>query len=166
MTDGRSDGDGLRIVPLTGADAARLHAFYSSLGPDIVWFYEPYGPSPDADRIRQALVPVDAGRDVAFGLEDAAGAILGHAFIADLRGPTPTFGIGMASCAQGKGWGRRLAETVLAEADAAALPLVTLTVVQENVRAYTLYRSLGFELAGECTFRSLNDSYVMHRRRA
>jgi ribosomal protein S18 acetylase RimI-like enzyme len=157
--------DDLRIVPLSGADEDRLQRFYASLEPAVVWFYEPYGAAPAKEKIREVLAAVDAGRDVAFGLENPAGEIVGHVFIADLASGSPTFGIGMAASAHGRGWGRRLAETALAEVDAAGLPLVALTVVKANVRASSLYKSLGFEIAGECTFRTERDSYVMHRRR-
>jgi RimJ/RimL family protein N-acetyltransferase len=165
MIDDRCVTDGFGIVRLTSADVNRLHAFYVSLEPEVVRFYEPYGPTPTAEKMREVLASVDAGKDVAFAAEDAEGVVVGHVFISDLAGEKPTFGIGLATRAHGRGLGRRLAETVLAEADAAGVPTVMLTVVKQNIRAHTLYQSLGFEDVGEETFRSANDSYVMRRRR-
>lgn len=154
-----------RIVKLAGPDAPRLHAFYLALEPAVVGFYEPYGAAPAREQIDGVLARADSGQDTAYALVDAADAIAGHVFIADLAGASPTFGIGMAERAHGKGWGRRLAKAVLADADAAAVPVVHLTVVKRNNRAHSLYRSLGFEVTGECTFRSANDSYEMQRKK-
>ena len=52
----------------------------------------------------------------------------------------------------------------MAEARAHDLPLVTLTVLKENVRGRSLYESLGFVETGECTFRAENDSISMEWR--
>lgn len=155
------------IRPLTSDDCGALLAFYESLDDDVNWFYRPFG---DATRGKLAahLAEGDAGAAITLGVVESTelgGRILGHAFISEVDGPRPTFGIGLHQDLIGQGWGRRLMEACVAAADVRALPLVTLTVLKTNERAVPLYESLGFVRTGECTFRSDNDSLAMERRR-
>jgi len=152
----------MEIRKLTADDSAGLAAFYASLSDEVNWFYRPFD-DPTEEVLREHLAGGDAGRHVILGIVDDDGSIAGHAFILSVASEGPVFGIGLHQSIHGKGLGRRLTVAILEEAGRLALPLVTLTVMKENVRAKTLYQSLGFELRGECGFRSPGDSLYMER---
>lgn len=156
-------GSRVVIQRLATADADRLLDFYHSLSDEVQWFYRPFGDVEEAS-IREHLDGAEAGRHIALAIVREDGVVLGHAFIAEVRGVEPVLGIGLHQSIHGMGWGRRLMEAVLAEADCMSVPFVTLTVLKSNHRAKTLYDSLGFVVEGESTFRSENDSYYMVRR--
>jgi len=148
---------------LTADDSARLTAFYASLSDEVNWFYRPFA-DPTEEVLREHLVGGDEGRHIILGIVEDSGTIVGHAFILSVASEDPTFGIGLHQSVHGRGWGRKLTVAILEEADRLGLPLVTLTVMKENVRAKALYESLGFRLTGECDFRSPGDSWCMERR--
>jgi ribosomal protein S18 acetylase RimI-like enzyme len=153
----------MELTVLTPDCRGALHAFYAGLPPAVTTFFEPFGPVVTVEVLSKHLADAAAGTHVSLGLTDAAGAIHGHVFILNVRSDAPVFGIGLAESAQGQGWGRRMAQAVLAEAAARGASRVTLTVVKENTRAWTLYESLGFRKSGETTFKTANDSYCMER---
>jgi ribosomal protein S18 acetylase RimI-like enzyme len=155
----------MTIRELTSTDRDRLLAFYLSLDDDVNWFYRPFGDA-TPDKLAGHLVQAEAGRAISLGLceEGDGGGILGHAFISNTDTARPVFGIGLHQRVIGQGWGRRLMEACLAEADRQGLPLVALTVLKTNERAVPLYESLGFVRTGEATFRAGNDSLAMERR--
>jgi ribosomal protein S18 acetylase RimI-like enzyme len=153
----------MEIRTLAADDLPALLSFYTGLPESVTSLFEPFGPRVTEETLRKHLAGADAGTHVSLGLADPGGAIHGHVFILDILGASPVFGIGLAEDAQGRGWGRRMAGAVLAEADARGVKRVTLTVVKANVRAWTLYESLGFRRTGETTFRDPNDSYCMEK---
>ena len=69
---------------------------------------------------------------------------------------------------RGQGLGRRLVESVIAEADQAGARLVTLEVRRENAEARGLYRKLGFVDAGvrRNYYGRGEDAIIMSRTRA
>jgi ribosomal protein S18 acetylase RimI-like enzyme len=144
------------------ADAGRLLEFYQSLSPATVFFYQPFEVI-DMQTMLNHLTPADAGQHLSLGLAAPDGSIEGHVFVLDARGKKPIFGIGLRDRIQSQGWGRKIASAILAQMDAWDVPLVTLTVVKENVRAFTVYKSLEFVLIGDESFRQPNDSYYMER---
>jgi len=154
----------MRIRRLTTNDTARLVAFYESLSDEVHWFYRPFTDI-TAEALWDHLAGSDDLRHIIKGVVDDTGAVVGHAFILNTDGPEPVLGIGLHQSVHGKGLGRELMVRVLDEADAWGLPLVTLTVVKTNHRAVRLYESLGFEIRGEVSFRSENDSHYMERHR-
>ena len=105
------------------------------------------------------------GKHVTLGLVDAGGTICGHGFVLLLHEPKPVFGIGLHQDLHGQGWGRRLMQATLDEADAQRIPLVTLTVLKDNLRAKALYEKMGFSTKGEATFRLPDDCFYMERTR-
>ena len=105
------------------------------------------------------------GKHVTLGLVDAAGTMWGHGFVLFLPEPKPVFGIGLHQDLHGQGWGRRLMQATLDEADAQHIPLVTLTVLKDNLRAQALYEKMGFCTKGDATFRLPNDCFYMERAR-
>ena len=154
----------MRIRQLSSKDWKRLLEFYESLSSSVAALFRPFG-EPTEQVIRGHLSETDMGKHISFGLVLSGGTVDGHAFVQGIDGERPVFGIGLREHLHGRGWGRRLAETILREADGRALPLVTLTVVKVNARAMALYEKLGFVVKGEHTFRDENDSYSMERER-
>ncbi len=152
------------IRPLTPDDEPALAAFYASLSEQSRFFYAPFGPEPEA-KLAEHLTRAAAGTDYVVAFVNDGGEIEGHAFIQNVAGEHPTFGLGLRDRVHGQGLGRRLMAHVLAWADEAGLPVVELTVVRTNVRAESLYRSLGFVQTGYATFRAPDDSLAMRRAR-
>ena len=152
----------MRIHQLSSMDWKRLLEFYESLSLPVAELFRPFG-EPSEQVIRGHLSETDIGKHISFGLVLHDGTVEGHAFVQGIDSERPVFGIGLREHVHGRGWGRRLAETILREADNRALPLVTLTVVKVNTRATALYEKLGFVLKGEHTFRQENDSHYMER---
>lgn len=154
---------GTELHPLTLGDLNALLSFYSGLSRTVTDTFEPFGPRVTEETLRRYLVDTDTGTHLSFGLFDPPGIIVGHVFIWNIDSKLPVFGIGLAERAQGRGWGRRMAQRVLEEADARGAKKVALTVVKTNVRAVTLYERLGFRRTGDATFRSEDDSLSMER---
>jgi ribosomal protein S18 acetylase RimI-like enzyme len=155
----------MQLRQLHSSDLQTLVSFYSGLSESVTRTFEPFGPRVTEQVLRQHLSDADAGTHLSFGLFEDRGAVCGHVFILNIPSELPVFGIGLAEPAQGQGWGRRMAQRVMDEADARAMEKVTLTVLKTNTRAWTLYESLGFTRTGETTFRAENDSYCMERKR-
>ncbi len=152
------------IRRLTGADLAGLQEFYDSLTEEITYFFRPWGEATE-EILRDHLASGEDGRALVWGLVSEAGEVEGHAFI---RGPgteQPSFGIGLRKRAQDQGWGRRLAEAILAEADARGFPEVHLGVNKDNPRAIALYQSLGWTIIGEIDSNCPDGSWRMVRAR-
>ena len=153
----------MELRSLALEDLQALLSFYSALPRAVTDTFEPFGPRVTEETLRKYLADTDKGVHLSFGLFDPRGIILGHVFIWNIDSELPVFGIGLAEIAQGQGWGRRMAQRVLEEADARGAKRVALTVVKTNVRALTLYESLGFRRTGDATFRSEKDSLSMER---
>jgi len=151
----------LRDLNSTEVDA--LIAFYHGLSEAVVAKFQPFGRRVTRSLILTHLESAEAERDISVGLVDKNGHILGHAFILTSGNNKPVFGIGIDESFQGQGWGRKMAESVLAKADMRRISTVTLTVLKSNQRAKAIYEKLGFSLQGEETFCQPNDSFYMER---
>lgn len=147
---------------LEPGDAGELLRFYRALPGWIVHWYDPF-PQPNEQRLAEHLRAAANGEAISYGLCGLDGAVHGHSFILGTRAEQPVFGIGLAEHAIGRGHGRRLMETVISEADALCMPLVTLTVFKDNDRARLLYERFGFTITGEASCRSPGDSHAMRR---
>jgi len=154
----------MHVRTLTAADAPALLRLYQEFSDEVNWYFRPFG-AVTVEVLREHLERGDAGEHLILGVAGQDGSLWGHGFVLGIRDERPVFGIGLHQDMIGKGWGRRLMQAVLDAADARGAALVTLTVLKENHRAVPLYESMGFELCGECTFRSENDSHYMERRR-
>ena len=160
----RKDVGAMLIRQLTLADLPALQDFYGSLTPTVTYFFQPW-PEFTEEVLREHLTDADAGKNCVLAVISAEGAVEGHGFMWNVDSDKPVLGIGLRERAQGQGWGRRLMEALLAEADARRLPAVHLTVLKANVRALPLYESVGFVVEDETKFRAENDSLCMARRR-
>jgi ribosomal protein S18 acetylase RimI-like enzyme len=143
-------------------DAQRLLAFYSALSEVVHASFRPFNPIAEPT-FRAHLEESAQGRHVTLGLVDSEGTMWGHGFVLLLREPKPVFGIGLHQDIHGQGWGRRLMQATLDEADAQEIPLLTLTVLKENARARALYEKMAFSTQGDATFRLPNDCFYMER---
>jgi len=152
----------MRIRPLTLADAPALLDFYLSLPESVTRFFQPW-PEFTEVVIRTHLADADAGKNLVLGTVSPEGIIEGTGFLWNVGTEAPTLGIGLRERIQGQGWGRRMMEALLAEADARGKPQVNLTVLKSNHRALRLYESVGFVITGETTFREEKDSWCMAR---
>ncbi len=150
------------LRPLQAWDAQRLLAFYCSLSEAVHRSFRPFDPVAEPT-FRAHLEEAAQGKHVTLGLVDAAGTMWGHGFVLFLHEPKPVFGIGLHQDLHGQGWGRRLMQATLDEADARKIPLVTLTVLKDNLRAQALYEKMGFCTKGDATFRLPNDCFYMER---
>lgn len=153
----------MTVRDLSTADAPALLEFYHTLDQEVTWYYLPFGAEVRRETLEDPLRAAEAGTHISLGLQDDSQRILGHVFIWNIGDEKPVFGIGLHQSILGKGWGRRLAETILSRADALGIPRITLTVLKTNLRACALYRSLGFEIRDTCTMRSTGDSHYMER---
>lgn len=142
-------------------DATRLLSFYTSLSPAVTDTYQPFR-DPDLEAMHHHLEGVEKGDHISFCLEDD-GEIVGHSFVINIRQKDPVFGIGVKERYHGRGLGRRLMSWVLAEASLEGIEHVTLTVLKYNSRALSLYRSFGFRVISDHTFRDKDDSFFMVR---
>ena len=153
----------MRIRKLSRRDMKPLLAFYQSLSEAVTFLFQPFA-EPDDAVIQHHLCGADIEEHLSFGIVADDGTILGHGFVLYIDADEPVFGIGLHQSIHGRGWGRKLMEYVLGEADARRKPLLTLTVLKVNTRARGLYEKTGFVVKGEATFRDCNDSYCMERR--
>ena len=112
--------------------------------------------------MRSHLDGAATGKHISLGLENE-NEIIGHSFIMDVGGKHPVFGIGLAEPFHGRGLGRGLMKDVLTEAESLGVVHVTLTVLKNNHRAVALYKSFGFSIVADHTFKNENDSYFMKR---
>lgn len=154
----------LTIAPVSERDGPQLLQFYLSLSDAVARDFLPPGAvSPDA--VYEHLSLVSEGSCVSLGLFDGQGRILGHGFIQGIDTARPMVGIGLHESVIGHGYGRRIMEMLLEEADRRGVAALMLNVVKTNTRAERLYASLGFVRRGHATFRVRNDSWAMERRR-
>lgn len=94
---------------------------------------------------------------------DPDGKFVGWCFVWWLDKEENVFGLLVSDAIQGRGLGRKLSESVLAEMDARNISVVYLTVVTDNDRAIHLYHSLGFGITGSFRGEDGLDYYRMQR---
>jgi ribosomal protein S18 acetylase RimI-like enzyme len=152
------------IRRLTTVDLAALQGFYDSLTEAITYFFRPWA-DPNEEVLREHLAAGAEGRAVVWGLLSDAGEVEGHAFIRWLESDRPSFGIALRERVQGQGWGRRLTEALLADADQRGVPEVYLGVNKDNPRAIALYQKLGWTTVGAIESNCPEGSWRMVRRR-
>jgi ribosomal protein S18 acetylase RimI-like enzyme len=142
-------------------DVDRLQAFYTGLSPAVTETYRPFA-TISHEVMREHLSGAAAGSHISSALVED-GLIVGHSFIMNAQQANPVFGIGIADTCHGKGWGRMLMERVLAEAQELGIDHITLTVLKYNAIALSLYKSFGFRIVSDHTFKLKDDSYFMTR---
>ena len=153
----------IEIRQLESDDTELLYNFYQELAPEVHALYRPFE-EVTREKIETHLSETDAHKHISWGLWDAD-RIVGHCFVMRKDDPNPIFGIGLDSRYHGRGYGEKIATEIIDHCDRLDIKNVTLTVLKHNVRAFTLYKKLGFAVHGDQTFKEENDSYFMIRSR-
>lgn len=145
-----SDGEGrsIRIGPATADDAADLVAMYSEFDPaDRAQGIPPV----QEEAIEQWLETILAEGCVNV-VARHDGAAIGHATLVPDDETGYELAIFVLSAYQGAGIGTELVETLLGQGQAESIETVWLTVERWNNPAISLYKKVGFEMAGSERF--------------
>jgi ribosomal protein S18 acetylase RimI-like enzyme len=150
------------IRRLQSADAGALAEFYNTLSARSIRLFRPLGTSTSREVCEGIALENGAGADTRHDIVALADSrIVGWAFLCGLGSGEPAFGIGVADAHQGAGIGSRLIDLVMRAARERGLPLVVLTVVQDNDTARRMYERRGFIICGE--FVGETDGLPYHR---
>lgn len=139
--------DDVIIRPIADGDADALEAVYNALGTASKRTFHPLGDSTTV-AVCEGIIAENAPNigkkfDV---VAVSGGRIVGWSFLWNLPSDKPAFGLGVTDEWQGRGLGSRLMDHVLAEAVRRGIPKISLTVVQDNDRARSMYERRGFVL--------------------
>lgn len=149
------------VRPLEHGDERALSEFYTSLSDETRFFFEPYrdtSPGGLENVVHRAVT----GEDLSFAVVDGRGGIFAHIYVVDIARDVPHVGIGLRDDYQGLGLGRLFFGYLLSVArHKLGKKQIGLTVLKHNRRGITMYRTFGFEVVKEVTFREPNDSYEM-----
>ncbi len=129
---------------LTVRDADDVLRFLKGLDEETVRLFHPH--AFDLDHVLRLLRGRLSGAVDAFGVHDADGTLIAYAWLWSMETHHPCLGICVADGHRGQGIGRMLMERLLDEAVLRHKTDVRLSVVRDNERALSLYRSLGFEI--------------------
>lgn len=152
----------IRIIDLQRTDTEKLLRFYTSLSEAVTFFFRPF-PSITKEVLGKHLTETIAGKHISLGIVNME-ELLGHGFVMQASEQFPVFGIGLKEHLHGKGYGRRLMNAVIERAMIRGAQQLTLTVLKNNIKAFTMYQSFGFKIKSDHTFRKKNDSYLMVRK--
>ena len=152
----------IRIINLLSTDTEKLLRFYSSLSEAVTGFFRPF-PNITKEVLAKHLKETIAGKHISLGIVNKD-ELLGHGFVMQACEQFPVFGIGLKEHLHGKGHGRRLMNAVIERAMDRGVQQLTLTVLKNNIKAFTMYQSFGFKIKSEHTFEKKNDSYLMVRK--
>ncbi len=149
------------LRPLRTGDETALSRFYAGLSEQSRYFYEPFKDA-SAEAFRAVIQRAVDGTDLSLIALDPEGNIFAHFFIGAVAQEAPHLGIGLSDRYQNAGLGRVFLTHLIALArHVLKKQAIGLTVMKENVRAFSLYGKLGFRVVGEESFRGENDSYQM-----
>jgi ribosomal protein S18 acetylase RimI-like enzyme len=154
-------GARLRVERLAASHAASLPRFHYNLSQTSRDTFTPHAydaatvatyirrSTDDDDRIYVALSGAD---------------IVGYFFLWEFQSPIPLLGIGMADAFQGQGLGGQMMRILIDDAKDAGKDGIELTTMQQNDRAFALYRKLGFEHVGDVDNMTGDGRQVIERR--
>ncbi|NOZ22351.1 MAG: GNAT family N-acetyltransferase [Planctomycetes bacterium] len=131
------------IRPMEEGDAPAIQVFFNTLPSETRRLFRPAGWNMSQDRCRKIVYEHLNGTRYDLVVE-AAGRIVGWAWLSRMENDTPGLGIGIAEEFCGHGLGRRLIEQLIAESKRRGKKGIVLSYVQDNERAGKLYESLGF----------------------
>jgi ribosomal protein S18 acetylase RimI-like enzyme len=129
-------------------DADALVAFYNGLSARSKRLFRPLGEVTTLEACRGVVRDNLEGSKLDL-VAPKGGVIVGWGFVWGLMEEEPTFGLCVADAHQRQGLGSVLIDRVLAAVRARGLTRVHLTVVQDNLVAFSLYESRGFVRYGE-----------------
>lgn len=129
---------------LDAADAPLLEEFFAALGPESRALFN----RRDYNKrgVLRACTRPDPTRE--YYLAETDGQLVGYVFFLDADTGVPELGVCVRDDHQGRGIGRALCEFALATAKERGKGGVMLTTHVANLRAQTLYESLGFVCLG------------------
>lgn len=149
------------VRPVRAGDEVRLSDFYRRLSAQSRFFFEPYTDI-SVDAMRKVVERAVRGDDLSFVALNSAGSVFAHFFFMNVSQDIPHLGIGLRDEYQGLGLGSLLLVYLMNVGKRVLRKhTVGLTVMKENHAAVRLYRRMGFEIVGNVSFRSENDSYEM-----
>lgn len=125
-------------------DAPALAGFYNGLSARSIRTFRPLGTATDLDTCRGIARDNAPGGSRHDRIAFAEGRVVGWSFLWELEGGQPVFGLGIADAWHGQGLGARLMDEIMGVARDLGLPLVVLTVVTDNERAWRMYERRGF----------------------
>ena len=152
--------DDVLLRRLAPGDAEALAAFYNGLGEASKRTFRPLDVATTVETCARIVSANDGACPMKYDLVVICGTeIVGWGFLWDLGvsidcgggEERPTFGLAVADTYQGRGLGTALISRVMAWARGQAIPIVYLTVVQDNAVAWRLYERAGFVRYGEFT---------------
>ena len=136
-----------KTLPLreaTSGDEALIHAFFDRMGGETRAVFN------RGDYNRRGVLKFcqkgDATRKYWLLIDE--GEMLGYVFFLDWDTKIPTLGVAVRDDLRGQKLGRALCEAAIEEAKERGKGGITLTTHTANVRAQTLYESLGFRCLG------------------
>ena len=138
----------LAIRRLSPEDAGALAEFYNVLSDESKRLFRPLTEKTDKNRCLEIANDniAESKYDLLAIVEDT---VVGWAFVWNGEEPNEaTFGIGVSDRWQRKGIGKELMARVLAACTDRKILKVNLIVVQDNARAQSLYRQMGFTITG------------------
>ena len=154
----------LDIHRLTTEDAGALAEYYNALSDESKRLFRPLTEQTDKNRCLE--IANDNKADSKYDLLAITNdKVVGWAFIWNREEPNEaTFGIGVSDEWQGKGIGKELMRRVLDACHGRSIFTVHLIVVQDNARAQSLYKQMGFMMTGTQVGTDGQDYYEMVKR--
>ncbi len=137
--------DDIDIRPIGPEDAQALAAFYNGLAVASKRTFHPLGDVTTLEACDAVIAENAPGVNKKYdAVAWANRQIVGWSFLWGLQSETPSFGLGVADVWQGQRLGSRLMDHILDEAARRGILRISLTVVQDNDRAASMYERRGF----------------------
>ncbi len=145
------------VRPLRATDTDLLYAHFCDLSAWSRSKFRPHDFTMETARkfTGEGLLDMDCRRFIAIVEENGAQAAqaalcaAGYCFIADFAAERPSVGIAVGDRWQGKGVGRKMMETMIAEAKNHGKKGLRLTTDKDNLAGQALYKKCGFVITGE-----------------
>lgn len=140
------NGTEVHIRPLAAGDGPALQQFNEGISPSTRRLFLPH--AYDDATVAKIIARAMRGTDLVW-VAVAGSRIVGYGFLWDIHDPVPVLGIGLADACQGQGLGAHFLGLIIDAARDAGRDGIELTTVPENVRAFALYRKMGFRHIGD-----------------
>jgi ribosomal protein S18 acetylase RimI-like enzyme len=140
------NGTLVEVHLLGDVDVLALQRFNASLSEATRAVFLPH--AYDDATLRRYIERNRAGEDRSYLLKTES-EVIGYFFLWEFSQPVPILGIGLADSWQGQGLGEAMLRHLIDDARAAGRDAIELTTVPSNVRAFRLYRRVGFAPIGD-----------------
>jgi ribosomal protein S18 acetylase RimI-like enzyme len=140
------DGLSVTVRGLRAGDESKLKAFFESLSPESLCYFLPHPYTEES--LRRRIERAESGEDLVYlGLDGETAA--GYFFLWNIQGRVPLLGIGVANAYQNHSLGRQFMTILIEDAKRLGKDGIELTTMQDNDRAFHVYRKVGFEYIGD-----------------